>query len=244
MAIDGNLAASPTDVNFAAMGDGSAKSPERRPRWLPKAGAVITASALLLQWVLFLRRGPELGLGAIASTAKFLTFMTNLTAMGVLIVFTAAVVGDRSPWARWASDPIVQGAMLVYALLVGLVYHFLLSGYWHPDTAWWTAALLLHYVMPGIYLLHWSLSVPGGRTRWVHVLWWQAFPIGYVTLIMLIGPGLAGYPYPFLDPDVLGWPSVLRTMIMVLLGYMGLSALVVALDHWRGGSSGLRARTG
>jgi len=199
------------------------------------AGAAITASALLLQCALFLRKGPELGLGAIASLAKFLTFMTNLTGIGVLIVFVSAVVGGGSRWARWASDPVVQGAMLVYALLVGLVYHFLLSRSWHPDSAWWAAAVLLHYLMPGIYLLHWTLSVPSGRTRWVHVLWWPVFPIVYVTIIMLIGPGLAGYPYPFLDVGELGWTSVLRSMVMVLTGYMSLSAAVVAVDKWRKG---------
>jgi len=57
-----------------------------------------------------------------------------------------------------------------------------------------------------------------------------------VILIMLIGTGLAGYPYPFLDVGELGWPSVGRTMGMMLAGCMSLAALIVAVDHWRAGS--------
>ena len=54
-----------------------------------------------------------------------------------------------------------------------------------------------------------------------------------MILIMLIGTGLAGYPYPFLDVGELGWPSVGRTMGMMLAGCMSLAALIVAVDHWR-----------
>lgn len=210
-------------------------------RWLPVVGAVITACALVLQFALFLLKGPELGLGPLASAAKFLTFMTNLTGIGVLIVLLAAL---RSGKARWSRDPVVQGAVLVYALLVGLVYHFLLADVWHPDAAWWTAAFLLHYLMPGCCTVYWWFCVPGGRLRWVHALWWQVFPIVYVTVVMLIGPRLGGYPYPFLDVEVVGWPDALRTMAKVLAGYGSLSVLVVALDRWRGRAPVLRARRG
>lgn len=225
------------------MYDGMATGPRARWSWIPLLGAVITAGALLLQFVLFQLKGPELGLGAIASAAKFLTFMTNLTGIGVLAVFLAALDRGTSRWARWLRDPAVQGAVLVYAALVGLVYHFLLAGTWRPAPLWWTAAFMLHYLMPACYLSYWLLCEPGGRLRWIHVLWWQVFPVSYVVAIMLIGARMAGYPYPFLDVGVVGWSGALGTMAAVLAGYIGLSALVVAADRLRGGTAGLRART-
>lgn len=230
----GNVAACRSGMNFATMREGQVKDVATNRRWLPVGGAVITGAALLLQFTLFLRKGPELGLGALAASTKFFTFMTNLTGVGVMLVFTAALRADRSPWLRWARAPATQGAMLVYVALVGMVYHFLLADAWHPDRAWWAAAFLLHYLMPCAYVSYWLLCVPGRRLRWAHVAWWQVFPIGYVIVVMLIGPRLGGYPYPFLDVGLVGWTSALLTMAVVLAGYIGLSAAVVALDHWRG----------
>lgn len=195
--------------------------------------AGITWSALGLQLVLFLQKAPELGLGMVGGLAKFFTFMTNLTGLAAACVFTAALRPSGGGVLQWFSGSAVRGAVMVYTSLVFAVYHFMLAGVWHPEPAWRLAAVLLHYLMPACYLVFWAALVHRGALRWGHVLVWQVFPIVYATVIMAIGPALAGYPYPFLDPGLVGWRSALSAMAAVLAAYVLLSAVVVVFDRWR-----------
>ena len=195
--------------------------------------AGISWSGLGLQLVLFLQKAPELGLGMAGGVAKYFTFMTNLTGLLVAGVFT---IGARRPTTgalRFFASPVLNGAVLVYALVVFLVYHFLLAGTWDPAPAWLLAAVILHYVVPASYLVYWIMLVPRGALRWVHVASMQVFPIVYAVVIMSMGASLAGYPYPFLDVEVVGWRDALYAMASVLAGYVLLSAVVVAVDRWR-----------
>ncbi len=195
--------------------------------------AGITWSGLGLQLILFLQKAPELRLGLAAGLAKYFTFMTNLTGLAAGCVFTAALWPSRTGVRRWFALPPVQGGVLVYALAVFLVYHFMLAAVWHPAPAWLFAAIILHYVVPAMYLAYWFAFVPCGATRWGHVLYWQLFPIAYAVVIMSIGTSLAGYPYPFLDVELVGWRAALYAMFTVMAGYVLLSIVVVAVDRWR-----------
>lgn len=195
--------------------------------------AGITWAALALQLVLFLQKAPELGLSVLGGLAKFLTFMTNLTGLATASVLTSALWPQAGGVRHRLSRPAVQGALVVYTSLVFVVYHFMLAGSWHPEPAWLLAAVLLHYVVPACYLVFWVAFVPRGALRWSHLLGWQVFPIAYAVVIMAIGQALAGYPYPFLDVERLGWKAALLAMAMVLAGYVLISLAVVAFDRWR-----------
>ncbi|WP_370873771.1 Pr6Pr family membrane protein [Pseudomonas sp. FP2300] len=41
-------------------------------------------------------------------------------------------------------------------------------------------------------------------------------------------------PYPFIEVDTLGYPRMFINAVMVLLGFMGMSLVLVALDRWKG----------
>lgn len=200
-------------------------------RLLIGCAGTITWSALAIQLVLFLNKGPELGLSPLGAFGRYFTFMTNLSGLGVAQVFTSELVYPGGRKSGFFSGSIMRGALLAYSLLVFAVYHFLLAHAWDPQGGWKLAAVLLHYVVPFLYMLFWLMLVPRGCLRWAHVLWWQVFPLGYVAVIMLLGRFTGIYPYAFLEVEKLGWPTVGRTMALVLAGYLAVAALVVFADR-------------
>lgn len=192
--------------------------------------AVICWAALILEFTLFQIKAPEVGLTFLGTTAKFFGYMTHLTDLGVALVFTGHFARRGSLLARLSVEPGWSSAMLVYALLVFGVYQFMLADTWDPHGAWKVGDVLLHYIIPMMYVFYWLMVIERGQLRWTQAINWQIFPIGYAAISVAIGRITGAYPYPFLVVEDLGWTALLRNIIMVLMCYIILSLLVIALD--------------
>jgi len=60
---------------------------------------------------------------------------------------------------------------------------------------------------------------------------WLLFPLAYLLWSFARGAWVHEYPYPFIDVDALGWPSVLLNAAGVLLVFVALGAILVAVDR-------------
>lgn len=183
-----------------------------------------------MEFTLFQTKAPEVGLTFLGASAKFFGYMTHLTDLGVALIFTGRFTKRGSFLARLSFNPNWSSAMLVYAVLVFGVYQVMLADTWDPQGAWKVGDVLLHYIIPIMYVIFWLVTIERGQLRWIHLINWQFFPIGYAVISVAIGRITGGYPYPFLVVQDLGWAAVLQNIVMILMCYIMLSVLVIASD--------------
>jgi len=163
----------------------------------------------------------------------FLGFYTILTNLLVACVLTAASSHGEGRLARFLSRPGVQTAAAMSIVIVSAVYNLMLRQLWNP-TGWVRVAdLIVHDIMPPLYLLYWWLAVPKHSLRWSQVIAWQSYPAGYFFYVLVRGAFNGWYPYPFLDVTALGYAQVLVDAIGVLVAFVLVACALVAAGRWQ-----------
>ena len=193
--------------------------------------ALVGLVALGLQYALMIGTDP----GRIAAlTLNFFSFFTILTNLLVAVALTLPVIAPGTRMGRWASSEGVRAGVTMYAVVVGLVYHFLLHATWNPQGWSYVANISLHYVMPAAILIDWLAFTPNGRLRWIDAAKWLAFPLLYGGWTLLHGAISGWYPYWFIDAATLGLGRTLLNFgaLLVFFGLVGL--IVVAIDRTLG----------
>jgi hypothetical protein len=205
-----------------------------RYRPLAAFGSLLGWFGLVLQLGESIRITQESGQGVAAGVWIYLGFYTILTNLLVAKALSAAALGPgHGPVVGFFIRPGVQTAIAMSIAIVSLIYNVMLRQLWHP-TGWLLVAdVIVHDIMPPLYLLYWWLAVPKGSLRWSQVLVWQSYPAGYFFYVLLRGAINGWYPYPFLDVRKLGYGQVLIDAIAVLLAFMAVGSVLVALGRWQ-----------
>lgn len=164
-------------------------------------------------------------------TLHFFSFFTIQTNLLIALVLTLPVIGAGTRAGRWAASEGVRAGVTMYAVVVGLVYHFLLHATWNPQGLYQLANIGLHYVMPAAVLIDWLAFTPKGRLRAVDAGKWLAFPLIYSGWLLLLGAVSGWYPYWFLNLAELGPGRTLLNLggLLLFFGLVGL--IVVAIDR-------------
>lgn len=164
---------------------------------LAMAGA---ASLAVQPWVTADLLGAEPASAEIFSTlAGFFTILTNLLAVAAM---TGIAVRGHAPGASQ------MGALTVWMLVVGGVYHALLADMWDPAGIALWADHGLHTVMPLGVFGWWLFYAPKTGTGPGAPLLWLIWPGLYGVYALGRGAITGWYPYPFLDVDALGVSGV------------------------------------
>ena len=221
-----------------------------RPRSLirPFAAAValIGWSALAAQLYLSLRMGLANGNGIARSLVVYIGYFTILTNALVASALTAAATtssANASTWlATFFTRPGVNTAIAVYIIVVGITYSLLLRHIWEPQGLQWIVDVVLHDLMPVLFLVYWWCAVPTHGVRWPDIPLWLAYPVGYFACSMAAGALLGRYPYPFLDVGEFGYGRVLVTGIGMLIGFIVVAAVLIAVGRSRGRAVARTAR--
>lgn len=194
--------------------------------------AIVGWSALALQLYLLITSNMEKGLPGIVGVMKFFDYFTILSNLLVATVFTT--VGAQRYADGFFAHPKVKTGVGVYIFITGIVYFFILRHTWSPTGLWWLADVMLHYVMPGLYLIEWLCFTPKGYLRWRDALRWLLFPLGFAAWALFWGAVFGFYPYPFIDVTRLGYPQVLMNSTFMAIGFLVVGLLLVAIDRWLG----------
>lgn len=198
-------------------------------RPLATLGAVLGWFALALQLWMAMRETR----GLVAAAWLFLGFYTILTNLLVAAALTAAAIGPRGAITHFFARPGVQTALAMSIAIVGLIYNVMLRQLWHPGGWQLLADVIVHDVMPVLYLVYWWLAVSKSDLRWHQVLVWQSYPAAYFVYVLLRGARDGWYPYPFLDVRTLGYVGVLIDACFVLLAFIAVGLVLVALGRWQ-----------
>ncbi|WP_430391727.1 Pr6Pr family membrane protein [Dyella sp. 20L07] len=204
-----------------------------RYRPLALFGTVLGTFGLALQLWFSIRLTLDKGGTVLGGVWLYLGFYTILTNVLVTKVLCSVAIGPRNAILRFYLRPGVQTAIAMSITIVSLVYNIMLRPLWHPSGLLLVADVIVHDLMPPLYLLYWWLAVPKAGLRWSQILVWQSYPAGYFAYVLLRGAMNGWYPYPFLDVTTLGYAQVLLDAIGVLVAFIVVGLALVALGKWQ-----------
>lgn len=163
----------------------------------------------------------------------FFVFYTNLSNLLLAVYQLALGVSSFFPGSgvfRLLSAPGVALSMTLCIFVTHLIYQWVLvpsatkSGKSLSDIGLSSFGnLCVHYIVPWLTVVQWLLWQDKSGLAVRHALYWLALPLAYFAFGMArgatgkpIGHTKHCYPYPFMDPQVMGkrfWPVVLLLVI-------------------------------
>ncbi len=165
---------------------------------------------------------------------NYFSYFTILSNILVACSLSFSRATPRSAIGKFVSRPGVRTGAAVYIIVTGVVYLLLLRKLSPPGSILLAANVLLHYVIPIMYVVDWLVFVPKGTLRWSQALNWLTFPLLYAVYTFIHG-GLTGfYPYFFINVSRLGYPMVLFNCALFFIGFAFLGLALTAIDRLLG----------
>ena len=205
--------------------------PDRR---YAASAATLGAAARILQFILILAPRLNTPTGWLIALGRFLGYFSIQMNILVVIAFACIATGSRGPVARLLARPAAAAGITVWMLLVALGYELLLRALIKPQGLNWVADLLLHIIMPVLYVAHWWVWCPKKGLEWKHAAYWCLVPLAFLGVIIVRALAGGGYTYPFLNVSKLGFPPVVGYVVCLLAGTWVLGVVVVAAARWKG----------
>jgi hypothetical protein len=187
------------------------------------AAGILGWIALALQYALVLIG--SMGANLFTRSINFFSYFTILTNILAALAFTLPWLAPQSAPGEFFSRPKVRTAIAAYIIIVMTIVYFVLR---HLTTfqGWdFVADLLLHYVMPVLFVIDWLFLVPKQTLKVRDALGWFAFPVIYLLWTFIHGTYSGFYPYPFLNSSELSIARVLLDeagllVIFFILGFI------------------------
>jgi len=192
--------------------------------WL---GAVFGWFALAAQYYIYLSSGVA---SAGETTIRYFSYFTIDSNGLAALAFTSLLLAPSSWLGRFFGHHTTLTAITVYMVVVGLVYNVILRSLWDPQGLQWIVDELLHSVLPALLVLHWLMFVAPEKLQWKSIPVWMLFPGAYCILIMRRGAMSGFYPYPFLDPNTLGYQKVYHNIGGMMALFFVLAFLLVGIS--------------
>ena len=157
----------------------------------------------------------------VGRTIVFLSFFTILTNALVMLASLGAAFG-AGRLHRWTAGPAMSTAISVHITVVAVIFQLLLAKLVHLSPLGWWGNMLVHQLVPALWLAGWlGLAPHGGIGRWAP-LRWLIYPLAYTAWILIHGAATGWYPYPFMDVGQYGIGPTAAKMAVIALFFAGL----------------------
>lgn len=189
------------------------------------AAGILGWVALILQYALVLTG--TMGADSFTRSIIFFSYFTILTNILAALALTLPWVAPQSAPGKFFSRPSVRTAIAAYIIIVMTIVYFVLRHL--TDLQGWNfvADLLLHYVMPVLFVIDWLFLVPKETLKARDTIFWLAYPIIYLVWTFIHGAASGFYPYPFLNHSELGIARVLLNEAGLLVMFLVLGFVLV-----------------
>lgn len=177
----------------------------------------------------------------------FFMFYTNLSNLLLAVYQLALGASGYDPGSgvfRRLSSPGVALSMTLCIFVTHLIYQWVLvpsarkRGKALSDIGFSSFGnLCVHYAVPWLTVVQWLLWQDKSGLNVGHAAWWLVLPLSYFAFGMLrgaagkpIGHTKQRYPYPFMDPQVMGqrfWPVIL----LLIAAFFALGCLFVFIGR-------------
>lgn len=189
--------------------------------------AAIAWFSVGLQLVLSLRLAAVNGKTVADGIVVYLGYFTVLTNILVCLTLTVPLVAPRSRLGNFFSSPSVLTGVAASIAMVSIAYHLFLREIWAPQGFQWLADVLLHYVVPALFIMYWMIAVPKSSLRWSDPIRWATYPLVFLGYALIRGVVIGEYPYPFIDVSVIGYSRALLNSWGLLIGFVALGLTIV-----------------
>lgn len=164
--------------------------------------------------------------GRVFNVFCFFTIQSNL-----IVGFTCLLLA-MNPNRSATVFKVFRLTGLVAITITGIVFHAVLAKLLDLESWGLVANNLVHTVVPVMAVVGWFAFGPRGltsrRVMWISVL----FPVCWLIFVLIRGPIVHYYPYPFVDVIHLGYARVLINCVWVALLYLAVAAGAATLDKW------------
>ncbi len=143
-------------------------------------------------------------------------------------------------------SPRLKFIAVLAILLTFLIFNILIAGQptRDPSENFKPACVLLHMVLPIMFIADWILFYEHGKVTWKLPLLSAVFPLVYVgfiyahaailhfdsSIMTYTGEEPLIYPYFFLNPDRVGAGGVVKWIILMLLAFIAIGFLFMLID--------------
>ena len=177
--------------------------------------------------------------------ANFYVYYTNLsnyicfgTMLAILVGTIKAANKKEDGYCNTA--PTFNFMCVILIMVTFFVYNILLAKD-YSVVEYFTDLnnMLMHVILPIMFVLNWVLFYEHGKMKWYWPLLCVIMPLIYVAFILIraaiIGPGTKAilYPYFFLNVAELGWAGFFGWIMVLLVVFVALGYLLYLLDHIR-----------
>lgn len=190
------------------------------------AAGILGWTALALQYALVLTG--VLGADSFTRSINFFSYFTILTNILAALALTLPWLAPQSALGEFFSRPTVRTAIAAYIIIVMTIVYFVLRHLTNLQGWDFVADLLLHYVMPVLFVIDWLFLVPKQTLKMKDSLRWLAFPVIYLVWTFIHGAYSGFYPYPFLNNSELGMARVLLNEAGLLVIFLVLGFILVS----------------
>ncbi len=187
--------------------------------------ALVLQLYVSIRWSL--RRDMSIGHGV----WMYFAFFSVITNLLVALALTLQTIRPQSAPGRFFGRAHVLTTVAASIALVCIAYNVLLRQLWNPHGAQLVAELIMHDVVPVLFLIYWWLRVPCGSVCWSDLAPMAVYPVAYFGYAMLRGAVSGFYPYPFINVAQLGYERVCANAVAILIGYLIFSTILIALKR-------------
>lgn len=202
--------------------------------------AMVAWVAVLLQLYLSLRYAAASGKSVSEGLVNYFSFFTVLTNLLVCFATTLPLVAPASALGRFFARPVAIGWVAASIAFVGIAYYLLLRHVWAPQGLQLVCDVLLHYVVPIVFVIYSLVTLRGVALRWTAPLWWCLYLAAYFVYVLGRGAIIGTYPYGFIDASKLGYAVTLRNGCLLLVAFLVLAYLLLLV--WRVGATSVNPR--
>lgn len=181
---------------------------------------ILVFSSLILQLSIMLRNPANKDV--VDAIVRFFSYFTILSNTLVFVYFLNLLLPLNGHVSFW-HKPETGTAITVYILVVGIVYHAILSQLHNPlGLAFW-ADHGLHSFSPILSIVYWILFTSKRTIQYQSIPYWLIYPAVYFVYTIIRGNFSGFYPYPFLDLNKISFLQAFGNSLLVLLVFTFLS---------------------
>lgn len=181
----------------------------------------------------------SLGYFSKSFSTDFYVFYTNLSNYFCMVMIIIQLVKRVKNKTNEATDtaPRIKFISVIMILVTFLVYNILLAKDSSAAEYFLSPGnLIMHLILPILYILDWVLFYTHGKTKWYYPLISTILPLGYVVWIVVRSFILKGatwttiYPYFFLNIEKLGWGGFFAWVFGLVAIFIAIGYLFVLID--------------
>jgi len=167
----------------------------------------------------------------------YFTNLSNYFCVGIMIAEFVYVIkkANKNEQGSINVAPKLKFIGMILILITFFVYNILLAKDRSVELNLSIRSVLLHVILPIMYVVDWFLFYDRGKVKWYEPLVTLIAPLIYVAYVFIRGwilgwKGANIYPYFFLDPTRVGVNGVLMWMGILLLVFLVVGYALFGID--------------